>query len=120
MYSNQETFDRVVAHARKQQAKSITDNIGCSYRGPEGLMCFAGCLIPNEDYVPQMESLRASRGIVENCLTNLGYSPVLVEQLQMIHDRNEPEMWEDKFREFAANYQLVYVPPVSHEATASL
>jgi hypothetical protein len=59
--TNQELFDIVVAHARKQNKRAIANEV-CSYRTPEGLKCFAGALIKDEFYIPEMERLTCGTG----------------------------------------------------------
>lgn len=82
----QETFDIVVAHARKQGCKSMDGGI-CLYRGPNGLKCWAGILIPDEEYVPEMEHMSISQiGLARTCILNQGHDIALVEELQRCHD----------------------------------
>ncbi len=41
----QEVYSQVRKHLLTQKMKSIEEGKGCVYRGPDGLMCAAGCLI---------------------------------------------------------------------------
>lgn len=106
--TKQEVFDKVVAHLRKQGCKSI-DADGCLYRGPDGTMCAAGCLIDDEDYHPFMEGYpiilnletcetggRAAEAVFQNT-EHLD----LVLDLQDIHDYRMVEQWEKGFAEVA-------------------
>jgi hypothetical protein len=61
----QPLFDEIVAHLRKQNARSLnvsqlTGASGCAYRGDNGLTCAVGCLIPDELYSPFIEGSSAS------------------------------------------------------------
>jgi hypothetical protein len=51
----QETFDKVCVHLLTQLQKSVfldsNGSMACAYRGPNGLKCAVGCLIPDELYV---------------------------------------------------------------------
>ena len=48
--------DKVEQHLIKQKARSVdVDNSACMYRGQNGLMCAAGCLIPDDRYTPNLE-----------------------------------------------------------------
>jgi hypothetical protein len=111
---NQKTFNKVIRHARKQRAKSITPNgvqDRCLYRGPNGLMCFVGPLIPNKRYRPEMEDhpLCADGGqnMVTNLMRELGHDLNLCQHLQGIHDAFPVSEWEEKFQEVAREFGLV-------------
>ena len=64
--NNQEIFNRVVIHLRKQGRKSHSSNRlrrdECKYRAPDGLCCAVGCLIDDEHYRPEMEAKPVSGG----------------------------------------------------------
>jgi len=56
--NKQEFFDKVARHLLTQNAKSIEAferNAKCLYRGPNGMKCVAGCLIPDELYSENFE-----------------------------------------------------------------
>ena len=87
----QKIFDKVLQHFRMQGRKSSSGAI-CLYRGPRGLQCAIGCLIPDELYKLDMEG--------RNVATVLESSPALcallgitgtsdchlLKKLQVIHD----------------------------------
>lgn len=50
----QEIFDKVATHLFTQ-CKQANDGGGCLYRTSYGLLCAAGCLLPDEFYKPEME-----------------------------------------------------------------
>lgn len=52
---HQTTLEKVVRHMFKQ-GKPAQNQFGeCVYRGPEGTMCAVGCLIPDDQYRPEMD-----------------------------------------------------------------
>lgn len=116
--TEQEIFDKVVAHARKQGCKSraIKDSgfWRCLYRGPNGTMCFAGVLIPDEDYCEKMEGYAANCDVVANYFFKRGFTEpqiVLIRNLQEIHDDVDVDSWEHSFVRTAKEYNLLYTPP---------
>lgn len=120
MFSQQETFDKVVNHLRKQNCRCM-DSQGCAYRGENNMKCAAGFLIPDEVYSPELE-----RESVRNCgelsraghlIIGLGHDIDLVFDLQLIHDGGETEDWEKEFKRVAEKYNLVYTPYVSLQNT---
>lgn len=60
--------DKIEHHLIQQKARAVQpgraigpgDNDRCQYRTEAGLMCAAGCLIPDEKYDPAMEGLTTS------------------------------------------------------------
>ena len=84
----QELFDFVVAAIVKQGRPSVGDNDRCLYRGPDGLKCAAGHVIPDSIYSPvEMENqgievLVSQRLLPENLIR---HAPLL-EKLQRCHD----------------------------------
>lgn len=71
--------EKIRDHLTKQKAQSksayacsLTQS--CAYRGNGGLMCAVGCLIKDEDYSENLESLTADMTDVVNALFNsLGF-----------------------------------------------
>lgn len=123
----QETFDRVISHLRKQGKKSFgnfpsavskASTAGCMYRGPEGLMCAAGCLIPDDKYSPEFEGCSVSQhgpNSVCDLMRELGHDLGLVQQLQFVHDKHGVEEWEDRFQRVAALFKLNCTSPIAKE-----
>lgn len=88
--NNQEIFDTVVNHLRKQNRPSFEDREGCMYRGPGGTMCAVGCLIPDSAYDSDMEHEGVHAHIVSRLLRGLGYTEPQLEllyHLQGAHDQ---------------------------------
>ena len=80
--TKREMFDRVKAHLLKQNEKAMVeteDGIACRYRGPEGLTCAIGCLIPDDEYVGTFE----------------GHPPASTETLLLHNDGKEIDFASD-------------------------
>lgn len=88
--TNQEIFDKVSEFLIKQGKPCITDN-GCVYRGPDGLKCAVGCVLPDELYQPGMDSddvdIRAIWWKYPEVAEYFGRGKLpLLEALQQVHD----------------------------------
>jgi hypothetical protein len=108
----QEIFNIVSAHLLNQGQKSVSNGI-CMYRGPNGLKCAAGCLIPDEEYNPEFESNRWNVLVDDGLIQNKFKTEIVA--LQEIHDyapKNDPEQcviqWKTKLIEFANEYKLTH------------
>lgn len=80
----QEVFEYVVDFMLTQDAASTNPDGLCLYRNAEGKKCAAGCLIPDESYDPEIESVRWSE-----ITDSMGISRIhmeLILQLQSAHD----------------------------------
>lgn len=122
--SLQNLFDDIVTHARSQRKQSNADNnsgfIGCAYRGPKGLKCFIGALIPDELYSADFEetdfdgplamSPQLQVYFVEKYKMDLEDIRNYGMELQRIHDETSVELWDGEFDGFAKEYKLDYVP----------
>ena len=122
MPSNQETFDTVVAHLRRQGSKAQSRDptsgvISCLYRAPDGKRCAAGCLIPDDRYEPALE-LSAVGGTAEAnhygsnevtlLIEQLGHDIELVAALQSVHDNSDVADWEAALERLATDFGLRY------------
>lgn len=99
----QEIFDTVAVHLMTQVHRSEDKaHEECLYRGPDGLKCAAGALIPDDDYSSGVEGLPViSVPYFENA-----YCVVLIESLQRCHDNIEPVDWLKRLEEVAAERGL--------------
>jgi hypothetical protein len=119
MLTQQEVFNKVARHLilQNKQSTGIYKDIdgggkfGCMYRGDNGLMCAAGCVIPDELYSPDIEN---------TCFSALCYSDAryqelfnnesvrLVTDLQIIHDGKfcTSDEWPARLEELALEYKL--------------
>lgn len=116
--TRQETFDLVVAHLRKQGRKCVDpDTNRCRYRGPDGLKCAVGVLIPDEKYSATFETRGALWSPISSVLRELGHDPVLCNSLQLVHDSVSVDNWEPHFEDVADKYDLKYTPITAPVAT---
>lgn len=105
-------LDKVVTHLVTQRARAMTpQDEGCAYRGENGTMCAVGCLIPDDIYSPDIESLGV-QGLLDypddhstaevrthlNALAPSVRSDALssfLRRLQRFHDSNNRERRDD-------------------------
>lgn len=127
MLSKQEVFDKVVEHAltQKQQARGKAGGQMeiCMYRTPEGLKCFIGALIPDEEYTPELEGREVDQ-LLSSDRFGLTVLPIVgvdreeavkfYLELQRIHDERKPEQWPELLRGVARQYELS-IPEVLKE-----
>ncbi len=121
--TNQEIFNKVLAHLRTQgRASTSNTNMSCLYRGPDGDKCAVGCLIPDDKYDPAMEGRRAE-DVLGEWPDALGfpatyYTLELLRYLQCAHDqymptRHDPadlSRWENMMATTALQHRLDYAP----------
>lgn len=111
-YDRQAIFDKVVSFARKQNKKSVDPTTrDCLYRGPKGIKCFIGCLIPNSRYSKDLEGSSIQQIEVQKAAFGVSLSSKDVRfmfSLQRIHDDHDPSDWNIEFEKFAKNYGLNY------------
>jgi len=120
--TRQQIFDKVAEHLLTQMERSSDSEGVCLYRGPNGLMCAAGCLISNQEYDEIIEGDR-----IDSAVTQIRANPTQLEGLQKIrvacgiegeksfcrtlqrvHDEREPKDWENTLREIAEESTLEY------------
>lgn len=110
----QEVFDQVAKHMLKQQSQSMR-NSSCAYRGNDGKMCAAGCLIADDEYNIGMDGGPSEGGRQWDSLVNDDEVPNahqnLIEALQAVHDGVDPEkeglqLWITDLRDIAKDYDL--------------
>lgn len=109
---NQEVFDTVARHLLTQKEPSQDKDSGgmmrCMYRGPRGLKCAVGALIPDECYFESLESKAVMHSEVLRVIRSLGMyraAPLLAD-LQRLHDDREPSQWREGLRNIARGYRL--------------
>lgn len=90
-----EIFDKVKAHLLEQNERSsrINDMDTCLYRGPNGLKCAVGVLIPDDLYHPDMEQVSAEALRRSWALPWREADDYFIQELQEIHDSVLPENW---------------------------
>lgn len=105
--SAQDVFDHVVRHLGKQGVRSMEEDgdtsASCAYRGVEGRMCAAGCLVADDEYQKDWE------GLSWEGLLNRGAVPPehgsLIDDLQLVHDTKFDD-WSGALRITALKYNL--------------
>ena len=123
--NNQQAFDTMVQHLRKQGKRSVELNYvgmsGCKYRNSDGLRCAIGALIPDAVYRKEMEGQAIDRLLINKrdrfpqlCKLFEGIDEQLLSDMQNIHDFNEPDRWERQFELCADAYNLNYTAPEGH------
>lgn len=110
---DQQIFDTVAKHLLEQGEKSegpdpsSDDGTTCLYRGPNGLKCAAGCLIPDEMYSPKLEGLNVNAVTMRKLFEAIGITSIrLVRDFQIIHDVHAAKDWPDCLRRLAKNRRL--------------
>lgn len=114
--SEQQIFNQVVAHLRKQGVQSINDKGVCAYRGAGGKMCAAGCLISDDEYTPLMDDngdgLDWEVGVIRGIFPE--EHAELIKALQSVHDSHEIN-WERGFKRIAEDRNLQYAATVDKQ-----
>ena len=110
--TDQEIFTKVYHHLLTQREKAVTnpldEYLDCRYRGSNGLKCAIGCLISDELYKSEMETLpifklmRTFQDLPFGSWNNL----TLLIRLQGIHDQNPVDTWKTRLRDVADVYNL--------------
>ena len=112
--TNREAFDKVKEHLLTQMAISRDEN-SCLYRSPDGLQCSVGVLIPDDvweemkkDFTPS-ETIEVVNGCAVTDLVVLSKTAkdffsdvnvIMLRGLQVIHDFNPPNIWEESLDDF--------------------
>ncbi len=89
LMSKQKIFEKVITHLIKQGVRSVSPDIGCLYRGPNGTKCAIGCLLTDKIYSSDMESNNVS-GLISDFRNMLPKYIVeneeFLSELQHLHD----------------------------------
>lgn len=115
----QTIFNRVVRHLNRQGKKSqhkIGYSDKCLYRGPNGLACAVGGILPDRLYCDKIEGAAVDGLFNPN---NTRYNPPIVKyfgeknkkllfSLQSCHDSYEPFLWLVRLKEIGSQFQLVW------------
>lgn len=110
--SKQAIFNKVARHLLRQGKASKNSLQDCLYRGPDGLKCAIGALIPDKVYKPEWEcNDPAHWGMSADDLTRtipqyVGDDGNFATELQALHDANKPSLWPQKLRKFAKEHEL--------------
>jgi len=98
-----------------KQGKASKDSSSCMYRGPNGLKCAIGMLIPDKLYKPRFEGYDASGFGVRKALVKAGVPNTVafvnfLACLQKVHDAHPVEDWDRELVNFAHLYDLNPLP----------
>lgn len=109
----QQVFDQVAAHMIKQNAASRSeDGLKCMYRGAEGRMCAAGCLMSDDEYKPEFDKGQSYGGGSWSSMVRNGSVPDdhkhLIMRLQRLHDNGYPESYARELWRLADDQGLVF------------
>ena len=100
----QEVYSQVRKHLLTQKIQSMVEFHGCQYHGPDGLMCAAGCLVSNTEYLPEMEG-NGWEYIVQQGMAPAAHQE-LISDLQHIHDMKDPADCEHCLNKLATEFNL--------------
>jgi hypothetical protein len=103
----QEVFDKVAKHLLTQAKPSLLGSGKCAYRGRDGSMCAAGCLIPDDKYYSGMEDL-AWDELVEKGFIPQHPQRGLILKLQSVHDAYFPISWKTELKKLAFDFGLEF------------
>lgn len=105
----QDIFNQVAIHLINQNEKSTSFDGRCAYRGDNDLKCAVGCLITDDEYLPNMENLSIVT-IVKRFSTLSRFSKFidLLQDLQRIHDVIPIENWRDELVKVTTKYNLSF------------
>ena len=107
--TNQEAFDKVVRHLRKQ-GKPARNGITCQYRTTDGDKCAIGALISDEEYNAKFENKGVGAITRDYYIPSLqGLDRTFLISLQGIHDihSNSP-YWLEEMESEAYQVAIVY------------
>lgn len=109
----QQVFDQVAAHLLKQNARSTNaEGNKCMYRGADGMMCAAGCLIADDEYKPEMDVGAIVGGGSWASMVGKGTVPadhkIMIMKLQRLHDSSFLSSFSDQLRKLAEQEGLVF------------
>jgi hypothetical protein len=94
--TSREVFVKVRNHLLGQRVRSTNGRGTCTYRGPNGLKCAAGCLIEDDEYTVEIEN-QPWLAIVALGQADAMHKD-LIYVLQRVHDFVEPQDWDQALR----------------------
>lgn len=109
--TKQEVFDTVKAHLLAQGDQAM-DNGECVYWDRDhDMKCAVGCLIPEKVYREGIEGfgVREIQDFLKDyCNIDTEETGMLdlLEQLQSMHDRDEPNTWSENLKEIKKEFNL--------------
>jgi hypothetical protein len=109
--NRQDVFNKIWDYFIVNKNPKAGDNNTCYYRGPGGIKCFVGVLIPDDMYSPDMENKSAGEMLEKfpalmKHLDASGSDLFFLKILQDIHDYYTPDMWRKELNDFAITFDL--------------
>lgn len=113
MLNKQQTFDKVALHLLTQGERSQAPDSGtCLYRGPNGLMCGIGPLIPDDRYDKKTCENKGVHDLPPTVLAGVlepsVFKGAFLRDLQMTHDEFSPDEWPNELKQIATEHNLDY------------
>ena len=117
----QEAFDIISTHLLTQNERSSEKSNfysqqleSCLYRGPNGLKCAIGCLIPDEKYNLDMEGMTLRQLTKSYQDLKILFEEIpenLLVALQTVHDYRNPNQWRRCLKAIAKQHNLKFTKP---------
>ena len=125
--SKTEVFNYIANWLLEQGCRSMSqyegmENEGCAYRGKKDdriLACAAGCLIPDDEYLPEFEGskiyarllpINSTKKLPGDVLERKGYDNKFLDGLQSVHDSVEPSLWGGGLAAIAERHGIDFDP----------
>ena len=89
MLGNQEAFEIITAHLRKQKTQAVNLQGKCIYLNSSGAMCAVGCLIQGIELTPDQNQSSVRDLYIDNLAVQALFKEVdldLLEEMQSLHD----------------------------------
>jgi hypothetical protein len=108
--TRQQLFNQAATVLLTQGERSRAVDDTCLYRGPNGLKCAIGAMIPDALYEGDIEGYNIERLLDDYpaiCKVLGGQRNVrFLDALQVLHDSVEPTDWLESLEDFALQYDL--------------
>ena len=107
----QQVFTQVATHLLTQKHRSVIYTLDngerCAYKGNNGLMCAAGCLIADDEYQPAMDAGNVNwYGLRREGYVGTDSHTDLISDLQYVHDKIDTKGWEKELTKVAKSHRL--------------
>lgn len=108
----QDVFDFIATHLLTQNKKALLtpyfegQKPACAYRAKDGSKCAVGCLLADDEYRPGLEGNPVGDIAYALDLTLDPTLDVMLSDLQLLHDENEPEAWPEGLKRISDKFGL--------------
>jgi hypothetical protein len=98
-FTAQSFYDAVCAHLVAQGKRCYQAGVGCLYRGPEGLKCAIGAVIPDDIYTPEMDRNDGftALGLYTDFPEVQPYIPNMDLAISLQHVHDIPDTWDTHY-----------------------